>query len=1084
MEAILAGLNWEICLIYLDDIIIHGRTFEEMLSNLDRVLNKLQEAGLKLKARKCQLFQKEVEYLGHVVSSDGIRTDPKKIEAVQNWPTPENVTELRAFIGLCSYYRRFIQGFADIAKPLHRLTGKEVLFNWTKECEVAFQTLKHKLCETPILAHPDFSKEFILDTDASDFAIGAVLSQVFDGQERVISYASKTLSKSERRYCVTRKELLALVHFVKYFRHYLYGKKFTIRTDHGSLRWLMKSKNPEGQVARWLEELSSFDMNIVHRPGRAHRNADGISRIRCKQCGMDIEQSGKQAGEQEQNDLCKSEMIAHITESEIGDIKTIQDSDSELSEVKRWVESEERPNKYEVQGKSYFVRSLMTQWDRLKVENGILSRKWTALETNEVRWQAIVPLSYRRLVLKFSHDIKTAGHLGIAKTYSKISQGYYWPGLRNDVKAYVNGCEFCARRKDPLKTKKAPMELVRSGFPMERIAIDILGELPVTEEGNRYILVIGDYFTKWTECHAMQNMEASTVAHILVEQVVSRFGIPYTIHSDQGRQFESRLFKEMCKLLQITKTRTTPYHPKSDGMVERFNKTLVTMLSAFVNEHQTDWDKHLQYVMMAYRSTEHETTGLTPNMCMLGRETTCPLDLMFEMPQAIKTIPSNEWVWQLQEKLETAHRFVRENTGRNMHRQKRYHDENLSYETFEVGDKVYVFFAVKKVGCSPKFTLYWRGPFEIKGKLSASLYKVNCGRQGITQVIHCDRIRKAKKQTLAWEESTGNNEANTPEENSERDVEDDRIWTESDIPIINDSAEYEIDFGRGKRLRNRPNWMKDYILSIFRRAMAKTKKTPRKQPHKCDACGKLFETKKASKYHMLTEHVGEIGCSVCLKSFSKKFYFDKHMEKFHSDLEKDSKTQKDTEEPEKDQKPVKEFIKEQGEASGMSKSNTFKDSDTEGDTKSQESEYESSSEEETQESDWDDIEEIQLIEEEKISEDKEKDIEDVPLIEEKMSEHKEGVKLVETEKITDSNNNSVAPVKSRSVMNEEELVGKCDERRVREVYAGRMISKPTRPRPVYTPSRKRAERGTMTDQLEKEKDSESDVDEVTVVMKS
>ena len=223
-------------MIYLDDIIIHGRTFEEMLSNLDRVLNKLQEAGLKLKARKCQLFQKEVEYLGHIVSSDGIRTDPKKIEAVQNWPTPENVTELRAFIGLCSYYRRFIQGFADIAKPLHRLTGKEVLFNWTKECEVAFQTLKHKLCETPILAHPDFSKEFILDTDASDFAIGAVLSQVFDGQERVISYASKTLSKSERRYCVTRKELLALVHF-----------------DRGSLRWLMKSKSPEGQVARWLE---------------------------------------------------------------------------------------------------------------------------------------------------------------------------------------------------------------------------------------------------------------------------------------------------------------------------------------------------------------------------------------------------------------------------------------------------------------------------------------------------------------------------------------------------------------------------------------------------------------------------------------------------------------------------------------------------------------------------------------------------------------------------------------------------------------------------------------------------------------
>ena len=250
--------------------------------------------------------------------------------------------------------------------------------------------------------------------------------------------------------------------------------------------------------------------------------------------------------------------------------------------------------------------------------------------------------------------------------------------MKNDVKLYVSGCEACTKRKDPCPNKRAPMEIVRTGFPMERIAIDILGELPETDRGNRYILVIGDYFTKWTECHAMPNMETKTVATLLIEQVISRFGVPYRIHSDQGRQFESQLLTEMCSLLQIEKTRTTPYHAMSDGMVERFNKTLEAMLSAFVNENHTDWYEHLQLIMMAYRSTEHETTGFTPNVCMLGRETSCPLDIMYEMPRAIKQVPINQWVWELQEMLENAHRTVRQNTGEAMKRQKTYHDQRLS----------------------------------------------------------------------------------------------------------------------------------------------------------------------------------------------------------------------------------------------------------------------------------------------------------------------------------------------------------------------------------------------------------------------
>ena len=222
------------------------------------------------------------------------------------------------------------------------------------------------------------------------------------------------------------------------------------------------------------------------------------------------------------------------------------------------------------------------------IENGVLYRKWDVLGTQITNKQAVLPLKERKIVLEFCHDARSSGHLGIKKTLERVRQRFYWPGLQDDVRRYINGCEQCLKRKNPLRKKQAPMQLVHSGFPMERIAADIMGELPETNRGYKYILVVSDYFTKWTESFAMPNMEARTVAQIIVENVVSRFGIPYFVHSDQGRQFESNIFKEMCTLLGIEKTRTTPYHPKSDGMVERFNRTLEAMLSAYVDDNHKD----------------------------------------------------------------------------------------------------------------------------------------------------------------------------------------------------------------------------------------------------------------------------------------------------------------------------------------------------------------------------------------------------------------------------------------------------------------------------------------------------------------
>ena len=267
---------------YLDDIIVLGWDGTDMLERLSQVFNRLRAANLKLKPSKCFLFRERVAYLGHIVSSKGIATDPQKIQKVTEWPAPRNVSEVRQFVGLASYYRRFVKDFATVAKPLHELTKKYARFNWTDECQEAFEQLKSRLTSAPVLGYPLDSGQLLLDTDASDWGIGAVLSQVQEGEERVLAYGSRRMSATEQNYCTTRRELLAAIEFTSHFRQYLLGRSFIIRTDHSSLRWLTRMKEPEGQLARWLEKLAEYEFLVIHRPGRHHQNADALSRRPCR----------------------------------------------------------------------------------------------------------------------------------------------------------------------------------------------------------------------------------------------------------------------------------------------------------------------------------------------------------------------------------------------------------------------------------------------------------------------------------------------------------------------------------------------------------------------------------------------------------------------------------------------------------------------------------------------------------------------------------------------------------------------------------------------------------------------------------
>ena len=314
-------------------------------------------------------------YLGHVVSGKGVETDPAKIKRIVQWPTPSGAKELKQFLGMCSYYRRFVRNFAKITGPLHHLSEKGKIWLWTEECDQAFHTLKHQLVSAPILKFPNFSHDFILDIDASGNGLGAVLSQEVDGDERVIAYGSRAMTKAERRYCVTRRELLALVWGVRHFRPYHYGRKFTARTDHNSLKWLRNFRDPEGQVARWLEILAEYTFSVVHRPGLQHGNADALSRLPCKQCGLqeDVENSTSSSEQEPEVNgvtMISSMWIQSWTPKEI---RSLQANDAALKQIAQWLSTKSLPAKFP-QGVHSHLQTLWTQRQYLVLKNGIVYR--------------------------------------------------------------------------------------------------------------------------------------------------------------------------------------------------------------------------------------------------------------------------------------------------------------------------------------------------------------------------------------------------------------------------------------------------------------------------------------------------------------------------------------------------------------------------------------------------------------------------------------------------------------------------------------------------------------------------------------
>ena len=555
METVLAGLSWDKCLVYLDNILVVGHTVSEHLPNIRSILQRLREAGLKLKTRKCSFMQMQAEYLGHIVSHDGISIDPRKTAAVQEFPKPVDLKSLRSFLGLASYYRRFIPEFSRIAGPLYALTRNDVPCVWTDHTQRAFEALKRLLIEAPTLVFPDFQ----LETDASGEGLGAVLAQKQeDGSVKPIAFASWTLQPHEHNYGVTEMEVFGVVWAVKQFRHYLYSHRCTVFTDHEALRSLLNTPHPSGKLARCGLALQELELQIQYRPGKHNANADALSRY----------PSSRVPGLGELN------FVAAVTEdsapAKSGEpnltLAERQEADPELKIIRAYLQKRTLPPD-EAQ-----ARRVMLCYSHYALVDDILYH----LEPDK-SLRIVPPAMDREELFHEAHGGPFSGHLGDAKVCSQLLRHYWWLGMRKDISHWSRGCLTCANRSvgRPVKPLLTPIPV---GGPFDRVGVDVL-QLPLTQQGNRYAVVFMDYLTKWPEVFAVPDQTALTLSHLLVEQVISRQGVPSQLLSDRGAAFLSNLLRELCTVMGIKKVNTTAYHPKTDGLVERFNHTLTGMLA-------------------------------------------------------------------------------------------------------------------------------------------------------------------------------------------------------------------------------------------------------------------------------------------------------------------------------------------------------------------------------------------------------------------------------------------------------------------------------------------------------------------------
>ena len=691
MENILGDMVFEFLVIYLDDLILFGKTVEDHLEKMEVLFRRIKSYGIKLKPEKCHFLKTRVNYLGFSISDRGIGPEQSKIQAVENWQRPKTIKEVRGFLGFATFYRRFIKNFAKIAKPLNDLlkgekkkSSEKIGDKWTEDAELAFQCLKQTLVEAPVLQGIEFGKECILEIDASYDGLGAVLSQYKGKQLHPVAYGSRSLRPHERNmrnYSSRKLELCGLKWAVtEKFKNYLIGTKCIVFTDNAPLSNLSTAKLDHTEQ-KWVADLAVFDLEIRFKPGKQNVKADALSR-----------QSKENEFSQEENDddwvaphEGMNNVVGVISRQDIlewEDVLNKQKTCPVLKTVRRWIEGEDSEEDCTI------YKHEVALWKKEK-ENLILREnilyKIDDDQKGNIRYRLAVPVDLRRKCLREAHD--KFAHQGMERTNRLLNTRVYWPNMRAFIIEYIRECDVCLRTKDEMPSKHTMPVHIQASKPLEIVALDFC-TVEKSSTGKEHILVASDIFTKYIWAFPTKDQKATTVARLLVDEIFYKFGIPERIHSDQGRNFESKIVREICKRFDVRKSRTSPYHPEGNGQVERMNRTIYGLLRALEEEKRNKWHLYLQSLVFIYNCTPHSVTQFSPYFLFFGRDPCISIDCWGYAEETDDRSVEGEWLerqWAIQR---DAWKIAKENCRRNWTIKAKSTLERATPSDLDVGQKV------------------------------------------------------------------------------------------------------------------------------------------------------------------------------------------------------------------------------------------------------------------------------------------------------------------------------------------------------------------------------------------------------------
>ena len=710
MEVVFRGMPPEYFLSYLDDIIVCTPCVKSHLEMLEKVFAALQRAGLKVNPLKCQIGKSSIRALGFVLSDKGITPDPNNLKKVKDWPAPTNMKEARQFIGLASYYRSHIVGFAEIAVPLTNLIGKDKVWVWGEEEQTAFETLKEKLLSGTACQFPNYDSEFILKTDGSAYTVGAVLSQKDErGKEVMCACASQKLNSVEVKWAAFDKEYFALIWGVRQFSHYLKFARFTVITDSKPLTSAinMEAKNDAtGKRTRWSIELQSYDFKLLYKKGKLHQDADALSR--CPHADPPKE--------------CEDIMIAgavDVSESAVAEAGTDetfvelliaeQRKDPDLKElISKLEDMAETGDPGNAQAEVIGPRRLL---DR---DYAIIDQILYTVETDKTTGDRLAKITVPKALigdfLKKSHGDLYSGHPGNKRTYDKLSKFAYWPRMRRDVENMVQSCYFCQAARPNQFKKMVPVKPQEAEFPLQFVQSDLVKFYPPSQ-GYSYVLVFEDRFTKFCVLYPIADKNTITVAKRF-SNFVTRFGCPITWSTDNGGEFKSKVVDALCKVYGTRKRFSLAWHPQSNGQTERKNSTIIAQLSKRIAQYGSNWAAQLPYIEFCYNTTPHRATGFTPYRLMFGREARTPF--MSQMPQVDVTgwdRESKSYFFQHQEKIRKAHEYAKVNHKKYREQMSRQTSKKGTQPPFTVGSQVWCLIPTE---LRHKLSVNYDGPWKVK----------------------------------------------------------------------------------------------------------------------------------------------------------------------------------------------------------------------------------------------------------------------------------------------------------------------------------------------------------------------------------